>query len=109
MPIMVVLVMVISSEWPLPRKSRTLDTFGLLSLASALRQLNNIPIVNYMPLRIELHLLPSILSSQLVLSINGLLTLWIVDPHILIKICILSWALAILSNGLKPYPHSITP
>ena len=70
----VVLVVVTSQGWPLPRKSCMPINFGLLSLAIVLRQSNTIPISSYTPLRHKLHLLPSIPLSQSIISINGLLT-----------------------------------
>jgi len=108
MPITVALVVVISLEWPLPRKSCALDTFGLLSLEITLRKSNNVPIVNYMPLRLRVNLLPSILSSQPILYVNGLLTLWSFNPHLLITISILLWPSTVSPYGLKPCPCSIT-
>jgi len=71
-------------------------------------QSSAIPISSYTPLRHDLHLFPSIPSSQPVISVNGLLNLWSVDPHILITISILSCPLTIPPNGLKTCQHSIT-
>lgn len=107
MPTMVALVVVISPEWSLPIKSSASVIFGILPLVVALRNSNIVSISSYMPLRCELHLLPSILSSQVVLSVNGIFNLWSFTHHPLITISILSWSSIIPPNGLKPFQRSI--
>lgn len=62
---MVVLVVITSMKWPLPRRSCASIIFFLLPLVIAFRYSNTILISNYMPLRYELQLLPSILSSTI--------------------------------------------